>query len=131
MCLQTMDKNEINMDNLIRTRIQDFGGNFDFIKPSQDFKKRTMAKIYRIERSRRRLKNIFIAGLFLSPFIARQAWLIVRGDYFSVARLPLGDFIAGAYQMFISPASAYALLAFGIFCAWLYFFRIKQYNPLY
>lgn len=126
-----MNKDETKLDNLIRVRLQDFAGGFDFIEPPQDFKKKTMAKIYRIERSRRRLKNIFTAVLFLSPFIARQTWLIVRGDYFSVARLPLGDLIAGAYQTFISPASAYALLAFGIFCAWLYFFRAKQYNPLY
>ena len=88
-----MDKQEINLDNLIRAKIQNSAGGFHYIEPSADFAKRTMAKIYRLERNRRRIWNMFIAVLFLSPFIVSQIWLIVRGDYFSVANLPLGDLI--------------------------------------
>ena len=73
-----------------------------------------MRQVGLIERRRRWMGYLLAVVLSLVPLAVREIWILIRGDYFSVSSLPMGQLIVGAYNFFLSPAALYILLALGI-----------------
>lgn len=104
---------EEQIDNFIRSRLAapPIGHH---IQPSVDFTARLMRQISLLERRKRWLAYLAAVLLSLTPLAAREVWLLIRGDYFSVGSLPMSQLIVGAYRFFLSPAALYILLALGV-----------------
>ena len=102
------------LDNFIRSRLAMPGMARHHIQPSVDFTSKVMRQVGLIERRRRWMGYLLAVVLSLVPLAVREIWILIRGDYFSVSSLPMGQLIAGAYNFFLSPAALYILLALGI-----------------
>ncbi|MBI2063128.1 MAG: hypothetical protein HYT61_02720 [Candidatus Yanofskybacteria bacterium] len=109
-----MKHNDKQIDDLIRLRVQDLSRPKYLIEPPADFTRQVMAKIGMINRRQRWTGYFLAVVLSMVPLAVREAWLLVRGDYFSVSGLPFGQLVVGAYEFFLSPAALYVLLALGI-----------------
>ncbi len=105
---------EEQLDNFIRSKIQNLSHPGYQIEPSIDFTRQVLAKIAIINRRQRWTGYFLAVMLSMVPLAVRETWLFIRGDYFSVSRLPMGHFIVEAYKFFLSPAALYILLALGI-----------------
>lgn len=81
-----------------------------YIEPSLNFTVGTMEKLQRANSKRQFYKRAVVLTAALTPSLTREAWMFVRGDYFAVSDLPMGDMIAGAYRAFMLPTTGYALL---------------------
>ena len=109
-----MKHREEQLDDFIRSRIQNLNRIKYKIEPSADFTHRVMSNIKILERRRRWMGYLAAIVLSMIPLAAREVWMLIRGDYFSASSLPLGGLIIGAYKFFLSPATLYILLALGI-----------------
>lgn len=107
-------RKEEQLDNFIRSKIQGLGRPKYQIEPSADFSQRLFVKIAAINRRKRWMGYLLAVVLSMVPLAVREAWLFIRGDYFSIANLPMGHLIVGAYRFFLSPVALYILLALGI-----------------
>ena len=107
-------KSEEQLDNFIRSKIQNLNQMDYQIEPSADFTHRVMSNVKILERRRRWTGYLIAVVLSMVPLAVREAWMFIRGDYFSVGSLPMGQLIVGAYQFFLSPAALYILLSLGI-----------------
>lgn len=105
--------NEEKIDNFIRSKLAQPEMRH-YIQPSADFATKIMRQIGILERRKRWTAYLAAVLLSLTPLAVREIWLLIRGDYFSVGSLPLGQLIVGAYSFFLSPAALYVLLALGI-----------------
>lgn len=105
--------NEEQLDNFIRSKLATPPIGYH-IQPSADFTAKVMRQIGLIQRRQRWAAYLAAVLLSLVPLAAREIWLLIRGDYFSVSSLPMGQLIVGAYNFFLSPAALYILLALGI-----------------
>ena len=84
------------------------------IAPSSAFAGRVVDHVIAVEKQRRARINIFFALLALSPYALRQGWSLIRGDFVSVAHLPLAHAIQAIYGAFMSSLATYVLIAGGI-----------------
>lgn len=105
---------EEQLDNFIRSKIQNLNRPKYQIEPSVDFTQRVFAKIAIINRRQRWTGYLLAVVLSMVPLAVREIWFLIRGDYFSVSNLPMGRFIVEVYKFFLSPAALYILLALGI-----------------
>lgn len=116
-----------DVDNFIRSRIQSLRDTSRGIQPSVDFVKRTMKRIQKIEKQRRFWIQVWAVVASLAPFVVRETWMFVRGDYFSVSGLPLvGSLVVAAYQLFLSPIGLYLLLFGGIVASVIYISKFRR-----
>jgi hypothetical protein len=123
-----MEREDIDIDNFIRERINGFRPQSFGIEPTPDFAKRAMGKIYRLER-RRHLWAMFygLTALWIfSPLTVRQLWLWIRNDYFSASNFPLGDFVVPIYHFLISSYGIFLLLAAGILVSSWFVLRSRR-----
>ena len=118
-----MDHND-RIDNIIRVRVQRLASPMR-IRPSEKFVERTMVRIRAVQRRQQFLRDCSVLLIALSPVFLREAWTLLRGDYVSLARLPLGRVLVGGYQFFMSELGVSVLLIAGttIFIAYLLRFR--------
>ena len=106
----------MDLDKFIQSRIRQsrvFDGG---IEPSADFASRTMARIVRIQKHQRVTRDLYAVCLSLLPLVLHQGWLrLVRGkDYFAVSNWPMGGYVIGAYQVFLSSLGLGLMLVAGI-----------------
>ncbi len=123
-----MEREDIDIDNFIREKINGFRPRSFAVEPTPDFAKRAMSKIYRLERHRR-LWAIFYGLVTLwifSPLTVRQFWLWIRNDYFSASSFPLGYFIIPIYHFFISSYGMFLLLAVGILVSLWFVLKFRR-----
>lgn len=122
-----MDKIDIEVDNFIKSKIQNFYDADRGIQPSADFVNRTMKQIRKFEKKRRFWIQVWAVVASLAPFVIRETWMLVRGDYFAVSGVPfVGRWIAAAYQLFLSPIGLYFLLFGGIIASAVYIFKFRK-----
>ncbi len=97
-----------------------------YIQPSEDFTQRTMSCI-EIRQTRKELirESLFIITIF-TPFVVRQAWLLMRSDYFSVERMPMASYILGAYRLFLSPHAMYFFAMSGLLILAVYMVKTRK-----
>ncbi len=95
------------------------------IEPSRDFAERTMLKIIGLDEQKKIVSHALTLFLIFSPFLARQIWLFVRHDYFSISGLPFSHTIVSAYGFFLSALAFYLFLAAGVVGAACYLFSAK------
>lgn len=124
-----MNRDE-ELDNFIRSKVRGNNPAEYFMEPSEDFTERIMAKIYRIEKKKRIALYLLTILLSLAPLIAREFWMTIRDDYFSIAGMPFGNLIAGVYRFFISPVALYLLLLAGIGIAIYYILKLRKAGSL-
>lgn len=123
-----MEREDIDIDNFIREKLNGFRPRDFAIEPTPNFTKRAMGKIYRLER-RRRLWGMFyglIALWIFSPLTVRQLWLWIRNDYFSASNFPLGYFIVPIYHFLISSYGMFLLFAVGISVSLWFVLRARR-----
>ncbi len=125
-----MNKNDIDLDNLIKQRIQSTSqltarSRFE-LEPSVDFLTRTMSRIHGIEQRRQTIGYFMVILISFLPLITRQAWMFFRGNHFHVSYWPLGPQIAFLYGFFISNTGLYSLLFLAIIFSLIRFFRIRR-----
>lgn len=120
-----MNKNEIDIDNFIRSKIAR-SAHENLIRPSPDFTARVMAQVSLLERRQRWIKYFLAAVLSMAPIAVRGVWLLVRGDYFSATNLPMSGLIIGAYDFFLSPLALYILVGLGILAFLLRANRVRR-----
>jgi hypothetical protein len=118
-----MEKYEVDIDNFIRERVNDLYPRGFAVDPSPDFAKRTLNRIYRLEKRR----YLFVLCgwailLALGPVILRQLWLLIRNDYFAVGHFPFANAIIVVYQFLLSGTGAFLLLALGVSASLLFVF---------
>lgn len=119
--------NDHEVDNFIRSRIQSIRDTYPGIQPSADFVKRTMKQIRKFEKQRRFWIQVWAVVASLAPFVVRETWMFVRGDYFAVSSVPLvGRWVAAAYQLFLSPVGLYLFLFGGIVASVLYISKFRK-----
>ncbi len=123
-----MNRDE-ELDNFIKSRLNGDNSAMHFIEPSEDFTEKTMSKIYRIERKKRTVLYFLTILLSLSPLAVRETWMMIRADYFSIAGLPFGNLIAGAYRFFMSPVAMYLLLLAGVGISIYYILKLRRADP--
>ncbi|MDP3954113.1 MAG: hypothetical protein Q8Q06_01685 [bacterium] len=114
-----MDKKlyDKNMDNFFKYHLQRTGSGLYSIAPTDDFTKKIMDEVAKIEKGRILTSRIFVIILSLSPFSARIIWDYLRGDYFSVSSMPFGKYLYVSYHLFMSTASIYLMLMAGVIIA--------------
>lgn len=121
-----MEQSDINLDNFIRSRVQR-AQTTGSVEPSADFTARTMARIRDARHHRRFRYDVYAAGISLLPIALHQAWwYLARGrDYFTVSRWPMGEYVSGAYQLFLSSLGLGILFAAGaaFFASYVFKFR--------
>lgn len=116
-----------DVDNLIKMRLRELHSDRYLIQPSRDFASRTMEKVRKVDKQHRFWTHVWIVVASLAPFVVRETWLFVRGDYFSVSNLPLvGGLVVTAYSFFMSPVAMYLLLSGGIIASILYIFKFRR-----
>ncbi len=87
------------------------------IQPSRGFVLKVMNEVTRIEQRRRLRLNIGFGVLAVTPFVLRQCWFLVRGDFFALSEFPLNTFLIPVYNAFLSSLSGYVFVAGGIILA--------------
>ena len=117
---------ETQIDELIRSKIRGLNSAKSFIEPSANFSSRVMAKISLVERRRRWMGYFFLVFVSMAPLMLREAWFVIRGNYFSVSNWPMGHLIVGAYHFLISPAALYLLLALGLSASLLHTLKFRR-----
>ncbi len=122
-----MERHEIDIDNFIKEKVRGLRPQRFAVEPAPDFTKRTMDKIYRLEKHRRLTYGLVVLWA-LSPLTLRQLWLLIRNDYFRATNLPFGGMIVGVYQFFLSGAGAFLLLIGGLFVSLLFIFKLRHGN---
>ncbi|MEK7151336.1 MAG: hypothetical protein AAB784_01295 [Patescibacteria group bacterium] len=105
--------NDEQIDNFIKSRIVQPKIKH-YIQPPSDFTIKIMKQIGILERRKRWTGYLVAILLSLAPLGIREAWMLVRGNYFSASSLPMGQLIVGIYHFFLSPAALYILLALGV-----------------
>jgi len=123
-----MEREEIDIDNFIKGKIGGLYPREFAVEPSPDFAKRTMGKIYHLE-NRRRFLTLYGVAMFwaLGPLALRQLWLLIRNDYFSASRFPLGHLIVPVYQFFIfSYYGVFLLLAAGVLASLFFILKLRR-----
>jgi hypothetical protein len=122
-----MDQSDIDIDNFIKEKINSRYFRQSTIEPSPDFSQRTMNKIYSLKKRREFLIVCEEAVLWtFSPLALRQLWLLVRNDYFAAAHLPFGNLIVKTYQIFLSWAGIFLLLAIGVGTSFFVVFKSRR-----
>ncbi len=96
-----------------------------YIQPSDCFTQKTLDALHACVARKRLKRDLFLVGLGILPFIVREAWFFVRGDYFSVAPLPMGHYIIGVYRLFLSPQTGYVLGSGAVVLLVIYFAKTK------
>ncbi len=130
-----MEQSDVNLDNFIKDRLRGARTSGAGIEPSPDFTAHTMAQVMRVERRRRLERDIFAVGLSVMPIVLQRGWwYLARGrDYFSVSALPMGDFLVGAYQIFLSSLGLALLAVVGVLTFVSYirkFRRVPQFSKI-
>ena len=119
-----LEQSDIDIDNFIKEKINSRYFRQSVIEPSPDFNQRTIERIYRIKKRQEFLilceQTILLT---FGPLSLRQLWLLVRNDYFAAARLPFGNLIVKAYQIFLSWTGVFLLLAIGIGASFFVIFK--------
>ncbi|PJE50557.1 MAG: hypothetical protein COV29_04080 [Candidatus Yanofskybacteria bacterium CG10_big_fil_rev_8_21_14_0_10_36_16] len=114
------------MDEIIKTHIGNkkaFG--FYDIDPSSDFTKNVMIKLHNFKKMQNWMSKLAVIAVSLSPFSIRIIWDYVRGDYFSVSSMPLGNYLYQAYHVLMTSMAAYSMFALGIVAAFLFLNKNK------
>lgn len=118
---------EQEVDNFIRLKIQNLRDTSRGIQPSADFVKQTMKQIRKFEKQRRFWIQVWAVVASLAPFVVRETWMFVRGDYFAVSSVPLvGRWVAAVYQLFLSPIALFILLFGGIVASVIYISKFRK-----
>ena len=104
----------MSIDHYLRAEVQRLRVPASVIAPSSTFAGRVVNHIAVVEKQRRARINIFFALIALSPYALRQGWSLIRGDFVSVASLPLAHAIQAVYGVFMSSLATYVLIAGGI-----------------
>lgn len=122
-----MEREDINIDNFIREKINGFRPQGFAIEPTPDFAKRTMGKIRYLE-SRRCFLTLYGGAILwaLGPLALRQLWLLIRNDYFAAAYLPFSSVIILVYRFFLSWGGTFLLLAMGIFASLFFVLKLRR-----
>jgi hypothetical protein len=123
-----MDHNE-RIDNLIRVRLQRMQVSGD-IEPSPDFTSRTMQGVLKLERRHQIKHDLWVLFWALFPVGFREAWVVTRGDYFSISGLPLSTWITRMYTIFMSEIGIAILLGVSIIIFLAYVLRFRRTAPL-
>jgi len=122
-----LEQSDIDIDNFIKEKISPRYFKRLNIEPSPDFSQRTIERIYRIKKRQEFLilceQTILLT---FGPLSLRQLWLLVRNDYFAAARLPFGNLIVKAYQIFLSWTGVFLLLAIGIGASFFVIFKSRR-----
>jgi len=122
-----LEQSDIDIDNFIKEKINSRYFRQSVIEPSPDFNQRTIERIYRIKKRQEFLilceQTILLT---FGPLGLRQLWLLVRNDYFAAARLPFGNLIVKAYQIFLSWTGVFLLLAIGIGASFFVIFKSRR-----
>jgi len=122
-----LEQSDIDIDNFIKEKINSRYFRQSVIEPSPDFNQRTIERIYRIKKRQEFLILCEQTALLtFGPLGLRQLWLLVRNDYFAAARLPFGDLIVKAYQIFLSWTGVFLLLAIGIGASFFVIFKSRR-----
>jgi hypothetical protein len=122
------EEKDMIIDTYIRTNVRGFGTSNN-LEVSREFGNKVMSAVLKCEKRRSMRKVSLLALIGLSPFLLRLTWLWARNDYFSISEMPMGEYIVKAYSVFLSPFTAYALLAIGVGFA-LYTFKTKYINAV-
>lgn len=107
----------MTIDSYLRAELQSLRLQTHIIEPSLGFTEKMMNHATRVEQQRRARINIWFAMTALAPYILRQLWSLIRGDFISLGTLPLGNYLTPAYQAMMSSLAIYALLAGGVVLA--------------
>ncbi|MEK7154404.1 MAG: hypothetical protein AAB792_02515 [Patescibacteria group bacterium] len=122
-----MEREDIDIDNFIRGKIENLRLRELSIEPSPDFSRRVTKTILRLER--RRCFYVLYGGVAifaLGPLVLRQLWLWIRNDYFSASNFPLGYFIVPIYRFLISSSGMFLLFAVGISVSLWFVFKFRR-----
>src|SRR3989344_3499747 len=110
--MKTEDKEQY-MDILIKKHINQSGLGKYLISPYDDFTQKVMMEIRKIEKDRIMTSRLFIVILSLLPFSVRIIWGYIRGDYFSLAEMPFGQYLATTYHILMTASASLVLFMVG------------------
>lgn len=122
-----MEREDIDIDNFIREKINGFNPRGFAVKPTPDFSRRAMKAILRLEK--RKCFYVLYSGaavFALGPLALRQLWLWIRNDYFSASSFPLGYFVVPIYQFLISSYGMFLLFAVGVLISSRFILRARR-----